>query len=145
MVTNEALTFSLNELFRNHGPWYILLFNSNSYPCRDCTYADPDFTEFVGYDNLTRPEFVEGAPSGYVISNSANKASFTINTETNIYGAALVGKGSSPNVKGDTSGGGIIFSSARLVSSVRVIPDQVIAVQYSIGANAPIKIYPGCV
>jgi len=147
MITYEFLTKVLNDEFRGGtpiNPWYVILFSSNSYPDRDSTYAVPGYTEFTGYTQATRPEFDEDAVSNYVISNGTNKAIYTISTGARLYGAGIVGGGSAPNTKGNTAGGGILCAAGRFNSSRLVVVDQVISIQYSIGAAAPAPAFEEC-
>jgi len=107
VISNEFLTWNLNLSFRDR-VWYVILFDSNFYPGRECTYAVPGYTEFTGYTQATRPEYDEDAVSNFIISNATNKAYFTISTATILYGAGIVGRGSAPNTKGDIAGGGVL-------------------------------------
>lgn len=149
IITYEALTHALNVLFKNGsqiGTWYILLFSSNYRPCRTDTYATPGFSEYTGYAETTRPEWVEGAiSSGHVVSNSGSPATYSFLSTITLYGASLVGGGSAPNIKGNTNGGGTMFSSVRFASSHTVMVDQVISIEYSIGAAAPSPVIGDCI
>lgn len=147
MITYEFINHALNTLFRGGtpiNPWYVLLFSSNTYPTRNNTYATPLFTEFTGYTQTTRPEFNEDPVSNYVVDNATNRATYTINVEARIYGAGIVGGGSAPSTKGNTAGGGVLCAAGRFNSSRLVIVDQIIRVQYSIGAAAPAPAFEEC-
>lgn len=111
VTTTQMLNHIANVVFHGTTPittWYVGLFGSNTTPTADCTYAVPVFTEFTAYDEATRPVFTEGAASGGVLSNVANPARFTFNSDTTVYGGMLVGGGSAPSTKGNTAGGGIL-------------------------------------
>ncbi|WP_419663248.1 uncharacterized protein Dvar_36410 [Desulfosarcina variabilis str. Montpellier] len=85
--------------------WYLALFSNNHTPVASNTYASPGYTEATGYDETVRQTWQEGGVSSKTITNSANKATFTMDgTDTTIYGCSLV----SNSVKGDTVGGGIL-------------------------------------
>jgi len=85
--------------------WFVLLYNTNTTPIAGMTYASPQFTESTHYSEATRPQWQEAGVSAKVITNSANKASFTMSTAETIYGAGLV----SNSTKGDK-----VASGARL-------------------------------
>ena len=92
IVTNEGLNHLLNVVF--HGttafsPWYIGAVETNTTAAATMTYAVPVFTEWDGYTEAVRQEFVEAAASGQSITNSANKAAFTSSETKVLYGAAL--------------------------------------------------------
>lgn len=120
--TAEGLTKLLNVMF--HGtaaisPWYIALFEdtSPSYtPADGDTYAVPGYLEVTAYDETVRQEFVEAEAVAKSMTNSANKATFTMNATKTLLGASLVGGGSPANGKGDTAGGGILYAAANFTS-----------------------------
>lgn len=86
--------------------WYLALFSNNHTPAAGNTYAVPGFTEAEGYDETTRPVWNEAGVSAKSITNSANKATFTMDgTDGTIYGSALV----SDNTKGDQAASGAIL------------------------------------
>ncbi|MBN2397109.1 MAG: hypothetical protein JXI32_01910, partial [Deltaproteobacteria bacterium] len=94
VMTDEGLDHLLNVLL--HGStqittWYVVPFEDDFTADGDETYAVPGFTECTAYDETNRVEFNEAASSGQSVTNSANKASFSINATKTIYGAALVG------------------------------------------------------
>jgi hypothetical protein len=100
--------------------WYVAPFETDTTPGLTTTYATPVYTESTAYDGATRPAFDPAAASGGVMTSVASKASFTWNDTKTIYGAALVGGGTDADTKGDTAGGGIIFSAAKFTA-----PDSV--------------------
>lgn len=137
LVTNEGLNALLDIMF--HGStqittWYIALFESDSTPAAGNTYASPGVTECTAYDEANRVAFVEAAASSQSITNSANKASFTINASKTIYGAMLVGGGTGADTKGDTAGGGTLYCSSRFTSSKAVEDDDVLKVTVTLTA-----------
>lgn len=79
-------------------------------------------TESTAYTEATRPEWVEAAPAAGVITNSANKAVFTINATKTFYGAFL----SSSAVKGGTSG--VLLSAARFSTSKAMASGEILRV-----------------
>ena len=137
IITNEGLDHILNVIL--HGTsaiatWYCVMSETNTAPAAGLTYAVPSFTELQAYDEATRPAYVEAAASGQSITNSANKAVFTINDTKTLYGAALVGGGTDGNTKGDTAGGGTLLCYALFSSSRAVVNDDVVNLTYTLGA-----------
>lgn len=133
--TNEGLNAFLDIMF--HGAtqiatWYMAVFEDDYTPLVTNTYAVPGYTECIAYAPATRPEFVEAAASGKVLTNSANKASFTFNATKTIYGASLVGGGSAATTKADTAGGGTLFASSKFGTSKSVVDTDVLLVSCTI-------------
>ena len=111
--------------------WYLALFSNNHSPAAGNTYAVPGFTEATGYDETTRPQWNEAGVSSKTISNSANKATFTMDgTDGTIYGSALV----SLDTKGDTAGGGILGPVAQFSGGAitGIVDDDVLKVYMTI-------------
>lgn len=108
--------------------WYVAPFEGNYTPVAGLTAASftADATECTAYDEATRVAYNEAAASGGVITNSANKAVFTINASKTLYGAALV----SASAKSSTSG--TLLAAARFSSSRAVVDDDEVAVSYSL-------------
>ena len=135
LVTNEGKNFTNNAMFYSTAKiatWYVVIFESNTTPLVSHTYASPGYTECTAYDETVRPTYVSAASSSQVITNVASRAVFTINASKTIYGAALVGGGSSPTVKGNTAGGGTLYSSSLFSSSKAVVATNILSVDISI-------------
>ena len=135
LVTDEGLNALLDIMFHADTQittWYCLLVESDTSPAAGMTYATPTFTESTAYDEATRPEYEEAAASGKSMTNSANKATFTISATKTMYGAAIVGGGTDPNTKGDSAGGGTLYCYAQFSSSRSVIDDDVINLTYTL-------------
>lgn len=134
IITDEGLDHILDVVL--HGttpvsPWYCLIFETNTTPLAAHTYASPGFTESTAYDEATRPEYEEAASSSQITTNSANKASFTINDSKTIYGAALV----SDSTKDDQAAGGAVLLASGLFSSSKVVADgDVLELTYTISS-----------
>ena len=62
------------------------------------------------------------------MTNTASKATFTMNATKTIYGAALVGGGTDGNTKGDTAGGGTLYAGAKFSSSQAVVSSDVLQI-----------------
>jgi len=135
VCTAQGLNHMLDSTF--HGStqitaWYLLLFESNTTPADGTTYATPVFTESTAYDEVTRPAFTEAAASSKAITNTAAKATFTMNDTKTIYGAALVGGGTDANTIGDAAGGGTMFCASKFSSSKAVVATDVLQVSCTI-------------
>lgn len=135
LVVNEGLNSMLDIMF--HGAtqittWYIGLFEGNYTPVASVTAATitAAATESTAYDESTRQEYVEAAASGQSITNSANKATFTINATKTIYGAFLA----SASAKSATSG--TLFAASRFTSSKAVVDDDQLLVTYQIDLSS---------
>ena len=133
--TNEGLDAFLDIMF--HGStqittWYMCTFENDYTPLVTNTYAVPGYTECTAITEGTRPAFNEAAASSKVTTNSANKATFTYNATKTIYGAALVGGGTDPTVKGNTAGGGTLFASSAFAASKSVVSTDVLLVTCTI-------------
>jgi len=137
IMTDEGLNSVLDVMLHaatQLTTWYVAIFEDNHTPAAGDTYAVPGYTESTAYDEATRPEYEEAAASGKSITNSANKATFTINATKTIYGAALVGGGTDADTKGNTAGGGTLLCSAAFDSSKSVEDDDTLEVTYTLTA-----------
>lgn len=121
LVVTEGLNSLLDVNF--HGAsqistWYVGLFEGNYTPAATATAATITAlsTESTAYDETTRVEYVEAAASAGSLTNSANKATFTINATKTIYGAFLVSTSTKSGITG-TLMSATRFSAARSVVS----------------------------
>jgi len=133
--SNEGLNHMLDTTFHdkaNISPWYVEIFESDTTPDADTTYAVPVYTPSDSYDEATRPEYEEAAASSKVTTNTANKAVFTISATKTIYGAALVGGGSAATTPKDVAGGGTLFSASKFAAAKSVVDDDVLNVTIEI-------------
>lgn len=133
LVTDEGLNHLLDVHF--HGEtqittWYIGLFEGNYTPVAGVTAATitAASTESTAYDEATRVAYDEAAAASKSITNSASKATFTINATKTIYGAFLA----SASAKSATSGK--LFSAARFASSKSVVDDDQLLITYTFTA-----------
>jgi len=112
LTTDEGVTSALGVQFAGVTQitdWFVLIYNTDTTPALTMTYATPAFTESTHYSEATRPAWQSGAVVSKNITNSANKASFTMSTAETIYGAALIGGGSAADTKNDKAGGGFLY------------------------------------
>jgi len=138
LVTNQGKNVNLNIMFHaatQIGTWYFVLFEDNYTPLIGDTYAVPGYTETTAYDETVRPEFIETESTVQSLDNSANKATFTFNATKTIYGGALVGGGTDPTVKGDTAGGGTLYSSAMFSETKPVVTGDILKVWITLTAS----------
>jgi len=134
LVVNEGLDHALDVLFHGDsafGTWYVGLFESNTTILATHTYAVPGFTESIAYDEAARQEYVEAAASSQSITNSANRAVFTMDATKTIYGAFL----SSFATKGNTAeAGAVMFCAAQFTNAKAVNDDDTLEVTYTLGS-----------
>jgi len=133
LVVNEGLNALLDIMFHADTQittWYVGIFEGNYTPVATDTAANiaSNSTESTAYDEASRQEYNEAAASGQSITNSANKATFTINATKTIYGAFLI----SNSTKGGTSG--TLFSASRFSASRSVIALDSLLITYTITA-----------
>lgn len=110
LIPNEELDHVLDVEFSagtQITTWYVALMDIDHTPADSDTYANSMGTanyESTDYSESARPTWQDGGVSSQSITNSSNKASFTMaGNDTSIYGAMLV----SVSTKGD-SGTGIL-------------------------------------
>jgi hypothetical protein len=138
LVTNEGKNSLLNIMFHNAtqiATWYFVLFETDYTPLVGNTYAVPGYTETTAYDEATRPAFVEIESTAQSTDNSASKATFTFNAGKTIYGGALVGGGTDPTVKGNTAGGGTLYSAAKFTENKPVVSTDILKVWITLTAS----------
>ena len=127
----EGRNHQLDVVFHGGTPvttWYLGVFEGNYTPLDTDTAATfpGSSTECTAYDEATRVAFVEGAPSGGIISNAGNEAVFTFNANKTIYGGFLI----SSSAKGATTG--VLMSAARFSPSRVVEPLFSLQIGYNI-------------
>lgn len=112
--------------------WYVGLFEGNYTPTAALTAATvaATSTESTAYDETTRVTWVEAAVASESITNSANKATFTINATKTMYGAFLV----SSNVKSGTAG--VLFAASKFSASRSVVSTDQLLVTYTVAASS---------
>lgn len=133
IVTNEAMNHILNTVL--HGgtaitTWYCALVENAAVATTGQTYTVPIATESSAYDEATRPEYNESVASGQMLTNSANKAVFTINATKTMYGAMILGGGSLPTTKQD-KGAGVLYCYGAFTGSQPVVATNIINLTYT--------------
>jgi hypothetical protein len=143
-VHREGLVELLNVMFHGQtapATWYLALFESDtSMTAGTSTYGTRAYTECTAYDEGTRGEYVEATASTAgtcSITNSANKATFTINDTKTIYGGAMVGgtAGTFFSTKNDSaSTRGVLFCASKFTVAKAVVNDDVIKLTVTVNA-----------
>lgn len=136
LVVNEGLNHILDTVLHNQAQiptWFVALFAGNVTPVATWTAANFTSlsTEFVNYTEATRPEYNEAAAAAQSITNSANKAVFTIDTGGGtVYGAALI----SSSVKSGVAGK--LFAATRFATQRTLDATDLLNVAYTVGASS---------
>jgi hypothetical protein len=125
LVVTEGLNDSLDKQFKAASytaAWYVgLTAGTPNFQAGNTMASHAGWTEVTAYDEATRQGLTLGSVSAGSVSNSANKATFTISTNsTTIGGAFLV----SNNAKGGSTGvlyGGGAFSANRTLNDGDVL------------------------
>ena len=130
IVTNEGLNHILDVTL--HGktlisPWYVVMSKTDEAAAAGMTYKTPVYDELTEYDEATRPEYVEAAASSQSITNSANKATFTISGTVTCYAAGLVG-GSSTKDDVTDDAAHVLLCYSKFGSSRATVDDDVVNV-----------------
>lgn len=132
IVTNVGLDHILDVTLNaatQVSTWYVGIKNAGSVAAGDTMASHAGWTENQNYSEATRVAYVEAASSGQSVTNSASKASFSINTNTQtIAGAFLV----SDSTKGGTSG--TLLCVADFASSKAADNGDTLEVTYTISA-----------
>lgn len=135
LVVNEGLNHALDVLF--HGgtqisTWYLGLFEGNYTPTGALTAANvtATSTECTAYDEATRQAYDEAAVSAQSITNSASKATFTMNASKTIYGAFLA------SASAKSSAAGTLFSAARFGTAKVVAAADQLLLTYTFTASS---------
>jgi hypothetical protein len=115
LVVNAGLQYTAGAALTGTTPittWYLGLYGaaaSNNPAATDTMSSHAGWTEVTAYSEATRPQAQFAAATNAnpsVVTNSANKAVFTVNATTTVGGAFLT----SSNTKGGTTG--TLFSAA---------------------------------
>ena len=137
IVVDEGLN-DLLQVYLGNGTqkatWYVGIFEGNYTPVAGLTAANiasvAYANECVAYSEATRPEWVEATASAKQITNTANKAAFTITATKTIYGAFLI----SNSEKGGTNG--VLFCASRFAAPRSVVATDQLLVTYTVSASS---------
>jgi hypothetical protein len=135
LVVTTGLQFMANSLdaVTTIATWYIGLKNTGTAVAADTMASHPSWSENVTYSEATRPvaDFAAAtSASPSVVTNSANKAVFTINGTTTIFGAFLT----SDSTKSGTTG--TLFSAGDFSTSRSVGSGDTLQVTYQFSLSA---------
>ena len=120
---NLIVTVGLNDLLDKYfkgssytAAWYVGLKNTGTALAADTMASHSSWSENATYSESVRQTLTLGTPASGSVNNTSNKATFSINGTTTIFGAFLT----SNNTKSGTSGilyGVVDFGSSRSVIS----------------------------
>jgi len=134
ICVDEGLNLLMDVMFgatAKSATWYVLIFETDTTPAAGTTYDVPVWTEAnASYDEATRPEYIDVPSASKVMTNTASKATFTMNATKTIYGAALVNE----NTKGAHGAGPRIYCAAKFASSKACESADVLKVTVAITA-----------
>lgn len=129
VVTSEGRNHLLQSYFTGGtaGTKYVGLFTGNITPTENDVMATflTNAVEFTGYTEANREQFV-GTVTGSGVSNTTNKAEFTINATGTIRGVFI----STNNIKAGTSG--ILFSAKRFDTDRAVNSGDVLQIEWNL-------------
>jgi len=136
LVVNEGLNDSLDKHFKGSGytaAWYVGLTGSTpSFAADDTMASHSGWTEVTAYDETVRETLTLGAVSGQSVDNSANKATFTIDTnDTTIGGAFIVSNSTKGGSTGVLYGGGAFSAGDKQLDD-----DDTLSVTVTLTASA---------
>ena len=117
LIVNQGLVYMVGAWLINVAAiaaWRVILVDDTPTIVAGDTYAThAGWTEVTGYDEAVRPVWTGVAGAAGIVTNAASRAEFTITANSTLVGGvALVGGGSDPTVKGNTAGGGTLFSAS---------------------------------
>lgn len=133
LVVDEGLNHLLQTVLGGgaaNATWYVGLFEGNYTPVAGIAAAGfaAAATECIAYDEATRQTWVEAAAAAKQITNSANKATFTMNNTKTIYGAFLISDSAKNGVAG------VLFAASRFSASRAVVDNDQLLVTYTVQA-----------
>lgn len=136
LVVNEGLNHVLDSALGGASQipvWYVGIFKGNYTPVVTVTAATivAAATEMVDYDETVRPDWTQAGALAQSITNSANKAQYTISAgimNQSLYGMFLI----SGSTKG--AGSGTLFSATRFAAAKVVSETDLLAVSYTVSA-----------
>lgn len=133
LVVDEGLNHALDVLLHGVtqvGTWYLGLFEGNYTPVAGLTAATiaGAATETTAYDEVTRQVYNEAAAAAKVTTNTANKATFTINATKTIYGAFII----SDATKAGTAG--TLLAAAKFAAPKGVVATDQLLLTYTFTA-----------
>ena len=124
-IVNEGLNHTLDVTLgtADKNTWYVGLLDSSPNVAPEDTLSDhAGWTEFTAYDETERQLFSTNAASGQSITNTDNKATFTISgDESSLGGIFLVSNSTKSGTDGIIYGAGAFSRGNRDLNSEDVI------------------------
>lgn len=136
LICNEGLNYILNAAYEGSSQsssWYIGIFKGNYAPQADDTAANitARSTEATEYTETTREIWTTPGPTTTeTLTNSAARATFTINSSITVYGAFLVNNAT----KSGTTG--ILSSVSQFAASRALVATDELLVTYTVTATS---------
>lgn len=130
LVTNQGLDDILSKYFKGSSytaAFYVGLKGTGSAIAGDTLASHSGWSEINPYSG-NRPSLTLGSVSGQSVDNSASKASFTITSDTTVYGAFVA------NAASGTTG--VLYGAADFGSARAVLTDDVLNVTITLTAAA---------
>lgn len=120
LVTTEGLNDSLDKHFKASAytaAWYVgLTTGTPTFAAGDTMASHGGWTESTAYSESVRQTLTLGTPSAGSVSNTASKATFTINATATVGGAFMSSNSTKSGTTGTLYGGGAFGSNRSLFS-----------------------------
>jgi len=136
LVVDEGLNHILNVVLgatAKVSTWYVDIFNGSGYTPAAAdvhTGIEAAAGDFTGYDEATRPEYIDVPSTAESMTNTASPAVFTINTGDTIYGAFI------SSTSGKSDGTGVLLASSTFTASRAVLSADVLNVTYTLNITS---------
>lgn len=135
IIVNQGLNHALNVVFNSLTQitqWYAAIFEGNYVPVAGDTASSivANATESTAYTESTRPTYDEATSTAQSTTNSASRATFSINATKTIYGAFIISS------SGKASATGTLFAAAKFSSSRAVQNLDQLLVTYTVNASS---------
>lgn len=133
ILVDQGLNHILNVTFNGLTQitqWYVGIFEGNYAPVAGDTATTivANATESTAYTESTRPTYDEATSAAKSTTNSASRATFTINATKTIYGAFLISS------SGKASATGTLIAAAKFSASRAVQNLDQLLVTYTVNA-----------
>lgn len=134
LVVDEGLTHVLDLTFNSGAQitaWYVGIFETNYTPAADDTAANVSAraVESTAYTELNRVTLQTAAAASNAVTNSANRAIFTMNATKTIYGCFAVSN------SGKNSTLGTLLANVQFTQARSVISGDELLVTYTMTAQ----------
>jgi hypothetical protein len=136
-IVNQGLTDILEHYFNpindSARDWYLGLINgpTPTIPDTDTYTSHGGWTENTNYSETTRPAWGPGAAAANSITNGT-QVTFSIDTDTQDIDGIMI---ADDNTKGETTGGGILWSTAPFASNALVDDGDQLKITYTVNSS----------